>query len=56
MPVAGYVGADVRIAWRAGAQVEISVVGRDLLASRRMEFFGGTEVGRSVYGKVAARF
>ena len=56
MPVAAYVGADVRIAWRAGAQVEISVVGQNLLASRRMEFIGGTEVERSVYGKVAVWF
>ena len=56
MPVASYFGADVRVAWRPWEKLEISVVGQNLLASRRMEFPGGTEVERSVYGKVAAWF
>ena len=45
-----------RAAWRPWAPLEVAIVGRDLLQSRHVEFGGGTEVERSIYGEVAWRF
>jgi iron complex outermembrane receptor protein len=51
-----YSSLNARAAWRPWAPLEIAIVGRDLLQSRHVEFGGGTEVERSVYGEVAWRF
>jgi iron complex outermembrane recepter protein len=51
-----YLGLDARIAWRASGEIEISVVGQNLLHDHTLEFPGGTEVQRSFFGKVAGRF
>jgi iron complex outermembrane receptor protein len=52
---------DSRIAWRATESMEFSVVGQNLLRPRRLEFGDsfavvGTQVERSVYGKMTWRF
>jgi len=54
--LSSYASADARLSWTGWRHVEISVVGQSLLQSRHVEFPGGTEVERSVYGKVAAWF
>jgi iron complex outermembrane receptor protein len=51
-----YSSLNARAAWRPWAPLEISVVGRDLLQPHHIEFGGGTEVERSIYGAVAWRF
>jgi iron complex outermembrane receptor protein len=55
----GYEEVDVRLAWDGWRQLELSIVGQNLLNSRHIEFGGpGTrgEIERSVYGKVAWGF
>lgn len=57
--IAGYSELDVRAAWRATDQLEISIVGQNLLHDEHVEFGapaarGGIE--RSVYGKIAWGF
>jgi iron complex outermembrane receptor protein len=54
--IPGYPSLDVRVAWQAWKSVEISVVGQNLLQDHHPEFFGGTEVQRGVYGKLAGSF
>lgn len=54
-----YSELDVRLAWQATEQVEVSLVGQNLLHDHHVEF--GTpeargEIERSVYGKAAWRF
>jgi iron complex outermembrane receptor protein len=54
-----YSELDVRLAWRASEQVQLSLVGQNLLHDHHLEF--GTpatrgEIERSVYGKVAWQF
>jgi iron complex outermembrane receptor protein len=54
-----YSELDVRLAWRASEQVELSLVGQNLLHDHHLEF--GTpqtrgEIERGVYGKAAWRF
>lgn len=54
-----YSDLDVRIAWRAAGNTEVSLVGQSLLHGEHVEFgrpdnLGGIE--RSVYGKIAWRF
>lgn len=57
-----YVELDLRLGWRPLANVELSIVGRNLLQRRHAEFIpsaGGTtatEAERSVYGKVRVTF
>jgi len=57
-----YVRLDLRLGWHASQQVELSVVGQNLLESNHQEFdaaAGGIQpalVPRSVYGKVTLRF
>lgn len=55
--IPSYVELDVRTGWRATDNLELAVVGRNLLDSHHPEFIGepfsgdiGTEVERSVYG------
>jgi iron complex outermembrane recepter protein len=54
-----YSELDLRLAWRGWRQIELSLVGQNLLHDRHLEF--GTpvtrgEIERSVYGKVAWNF
>ena len=54
-----YSELDVRLAWQASGQLELSLVGQNLLHDHHLEF--GTpatrgEIERSVYGKAAWRF
>jgi iron complex outermembrane receptor protein len=55
----GYEELDARLAWDGWRQLELSIVGQNLLNSRHFEF-GGPDVRgameRSVYGKVAWGF
>ena len=57
-----YTTLDVRLAWKASRQWEFSVVGQNLLDGTHSEFppqyldTEGTEVERSVYGKVVWHF
>jgi iron complex outermembrane receptor protein len=53
--VAAYSTADVRLGWRATRQLELSVIGHDLLQPHHAEFGGGIQVKRGVFGKVTWR-
>ena len=62
LPVDGYLTADARAGWRPYAEVELAVVGRNLLRDKHLEFpadFSGgrslTEVERSLYGVLTWR-
>jgi len=57
--IGAYSELDVRLAWQANEQLELSLVGQNLLHDHHLEF--GTpatrgEIERSVYGKAAWRF
>jgi iron complex outermembrane receptor protein len=57
--IGAYSELDVRLAWQANQQLELSLVGQNLLHDHHLEF--GTpatrgEIERSVYGKAAWRF
>jgi iron complex outermembrane receptor protein len=55
----GYGEMDVRLAWGGWRQLEISVVGQNLLHARHAEFGSPTtrgEIERSVYGRIAWGF
>jgi iron complex outermembrane receptor protein len=60
--VSSYLVAEARIAWRPHKNVELAVVGRNLLDSQHSEFRStilkapGTEVQHSVYGSVLWKF
>jgi iron complex outermembrane receptor protein len=57
--VPDYAELDLRLAWRATADVELSVVGQNLLHDRHAEFGAPAarqEIQRSVYGKLTWRF
>jgi len=59
--IPGYTRLDTRIGWRFGESVELSVAGQNLLRPRHPEFHDayqvlGTEINRSVYGKITWRF
>ncbi len=60
--VDGYDTVDLRLGWKYGKTVEVSVVGQNLLAEHHLEFQPEglhtveTEVERSVYGKLTVRF
>ena len=54
-----YSELDLRLAWQASEQLELSLVGQNLLHDHHLEF--GTpatrgEIERGVYGKAAWRF
>jgi iron complex outermembrane receptor protein len=56
--VMDYMGLDVRLAWKIIKNIEISVVGQNLLAERHAEFIASTpprQIPRSVYGKIIIR-
>ncbi len=53
---------DVRLGWRPTRNLELSLVGQNLLANHHAEFrpssiaTQATEVERSVYGRITLRF
>lgn len=57
-----YISLDARLAWRPSANIELSLVGQNLLDSRRNEFepeflpMTATQNERGVYGKLTMRF
>ena len=57
-----YIRCDARVAWQINENLELSIVGQNLLDNRHPEFaemtngFNGTEVQRSVYAKFTYRF
>jgi iron complex outermembrane receptor protein len=61
-PVADYVAVDMRLAWHPLKNLELSVVGQNLLDKGHAEFRGTifelprTEIQRSIFGKVALSF
>ena len=59
--VPSYVTMDLRLAWKPIKNIELSVVGQNLLDSQHLEAIGEafqkpTEVPRGVYGKLALEF
>ncbi len=60
--VPGYVGLDMRLAWRPHDAWEVALVGQNLLGGRRQEFkpdlidTRATRVQRGVYAKLTRRF
>lgn len=58
--VPGYVELDVRVAWRPRDNLELALVGQNLLDNQHREFGGASasaaEVQRGFYGKVTWRF
>lgn len=57
--VPNYIEADVRLAWEYKDDLELAIVGQNLLDNRHAEFGTPTtrlEIPRSVYGKVTWRF
>ncbi len=60
--VSGFVDLDARLAWRPTEFVELAIVGRNLLQTRRVDFDQGSypapvgRVARSVYGSVEIKF
>jgi len=61
MSVPAYTGVNLRLAWRPRENLELSVVGRDLLDDRHLEFVGEsyllpTDIERSVHAQVLLHF
>ncbi|MBK8816926.1 MAG: TonB-dependent receptor [Methylococcaceae bacterium] len=59
--IKGYVTLDARLAWKPMSNLELSLVGQNLLADRHLEyvdevFVVPSEIPRSVYGKIAFDF
>jgi iron complex outermembrane receptor protein len=57
--VPGYFTIDLRLAWHATRNLEISIVGQNLLDNRHPEFGAiatRQEIPRSVYGKITWQF
>ena len=57
--IPGYSELDIRLAWQSGTNMELSVVGQNLLHDHHPEFGAPGargEIERSVYGKVAWGF
>ncbi len=57
----GYVSMDLRLAWRPANDIEISLVGQNLLAAQHLEyrqenFTQQTEIERGMYGKITWNF
>ena len=56
-----YVSMDVRLAWRPNNEIELSLVGQNLLAGQHLEyrqetFTSPTEIKRGMYGKITWQF
>ncbi|WP_457674044.1 TonB-dependent receptor plug domain-containing protein [Thiolapillus sp.] len=61
MPLDAYTGVNLRLAWRPHENLELSLIGRDLLDSRHLEFVGEsylmpTEIERSIHAQVLLHF
>jgi len=62
IPIAGYLTLDTRVAWKPCKELELSLVGQNLLQREHREFVPqqittqATEVGRGFYGKVDWHF
>jgi iron complex outermembrane receptor protein len=58
--VPGYAGLDVRLAWKPNKNVELALVGQNLLDNEHPEFVpdapGPREIERSFYGKITLRW
>ena len=54
--VSRYFNLDLRLGWHATKNVELSLVGQNLLYGRHAEWSGGTEIQRGVYTKVIWRW
>jgi iron complex outermembrane receptor protein len=57
--VSGYFTLDLRLAWRPRPNVELSIVGQNLMDDQHPEFGAPAtrqEIPRSIYGKVVWRF
>lgn len=54
-----YVGLDLRLGWKLGKVLELSVVGQNLLYEQHREFIASSpvrEIERSIYGKITCLF
>ncbi len=62
LDIGDYVTLDVRLGWRPTENLEVALVGQNLLEDEHMEFqqpsspIASTAVERGVYGKVTWRF
>ena len=54
--VGRYFNLDLRLGWHAAKNVELSLVGQNLLQGHHAEWGGGTEIQRGVYTKVTWRW
>jgi iron complex outermembrane receptor protein len=54
--VSRYFNLDLRLGWHATKNLELSVVGQNLLYGHHAEWSGGTEIQRGVYTKVTWRW
>ena len=56
-----YVSMDIRLAWNATENIELSIVGQNLLAEKHLEYqqeflTSATKIDRGMYGKLTWRF
>lgn len=58
--VSNYVGLDMRVRWKVGKNLELSVVGQDLFYNHHPEFIPSSpsprEIARCVYGEITCHF
>jgi iron complex outermembrane recepter protein len=54
--VGRYFNLDLRLGWHATKNVELSLVGHNLLQRHHAEWSGGTEIQRGIYSKVTWRW
>jgi iron complex outermembrane recepter protein len=54
--VSRYFNLDVRVGWQATKNVELSVVGQNLLYGHHAEWSGGTQIQRGIYTKATWRW
>jgi iron complex outermembrane recepter protein len=54
--VGRYFNFDLRLSWHANKNLELSVVGQNLLAGHHAEWSGGTQIQRGIYSKATWRW
>jgi iron complex outermembrane receptor protein len=54
--VGRYFNLDLRLAWHASKNIELALVGQNLVEGHHAEWSGGTEIQRGVYTKVTWRW
>jgi len=54
--VPAYVTGDLRLSWQGWQQLEFSLMGRNLLQDRHLEYPGTVQIERSFYAKLTGRF